>query len=65
MSSRDELAARRAAREAYATEALRADHREHVDVGSTAADRPAPDSTETAFGASRPEWANTRGSGGR
>jgi hypothetical protein len=61
MSSKDELAARRAARESYATQALAADHREHVDVGSTSADRPAPDSTETAFGATRPEWANRRG----
>jgi hypothetical protein len=66
MASRDELAASRAAHEAYATEALRADHAAHVDVGTTGPDRPAtPDPTETAFGATRPEWANTRGSGSR
>jgi hypothetical protein len=63
MSSNDELAARRAAREAYATEALRADHAAHVDQGTTSADGPAPDSTETAFGSTRPEWGNRRGGG--
>jgi hypothetical protein len=65
MSSRDERAASRAAHEAYANRALAADHAEHVDRIGTSSDRPAPDSTHTAFGADRPDWANTRGSGGR
>lgn len=65
MSSENELAASRAAREAYAFASLAADHRKHVDIRGTASDRPSPDSTETTFGATRPDWANRRGSAGR
>lgn len=64
MSSRDELAANRAAHQRYAEDSLAADHAAHVDQHGTPADLPAPESTSTAFGATQPAWANTRGSGG-
>jgi 8-oxo-dGTP pyrophosphatase MutT (NUDIX family) len=67
MSSRDELASRAAAREAYCEAAIEADHREHVGRGVPSADRPAAVS-ESAPIPNRdhtlPAWASNRGGGG-